>query len=145
MLQRKQSLWLFIAVLLNAGVLLFDLYRWHDVVNGVDTKFELRVTNEYPMLLMVLVMSLLPLVTMFLYKQRKRQIRMTVINIIAVCSFNAMMLAKISAKAKLIPAVATGTYWIGAVLPAISLLFLIMAILGIRKDEKLVQSMDRLR
>ncbi len=146
MLQRKQSLWLFFAALLNACVIFFDLYRWHDNVNGVDSKFEIRVTNEFPLLIIVLVCALLPMVTIFMYSQRKRQLSMTAFAIVAVCSFNALMLTKVSGKTKLIPAaLANGTYWVGAVLPAISILFLILAIVGIRKDEKLVKSMDRLR
>lgn len=145
MLQRKQSIWLLVAGVLNACVLFFDLYRWHDLVNGVDTKFEVRVSNEYPLLLVIMVCTLLPLVTIFMFKQRKRQLMMTIAAIFSVCSFNGLMLARISAKAKLIPAVAGGSYWLGAVLPIISMLFLILAIVGIRKDDKLVKSMDRLR
>jgi hypothetical protein len=40
---------------------------------------------------------------------------------------------------------ATGSYWIGSVLPLVADVFLILAILAIRKDENLVKSMDRLR
>ena len=145
MLQRKQSIWLLVAAFLNACVIFFDLYRWHEVVNGVDTKYEIRVTNEYAMFLVVLVCSLLPLVSIFMYKQRKRQLAMSIACIVAVCGLNAMMLAKIGAKSKESVALASGTYWIGAALPIISIAFLILAILGIRKDDKLVKSMDRLR
>ncbi len=145
MLQRKQSIWLLVAALLNACVIFFDLYRWHEVANGVDVKHEIRVTNNYPMFIIVLVCTVLPLVTMFMYKQRKRQVSMVIANIAAVCGLNAMMLAKIGTKAKLDPALASGSYWIGAALPVVSLAFLILAIIGIRKDDKLVKSMDRLR
>ncbi len=145
MLQRKQSIWLLIAALLNAGVIFFDLYRWHEVANGVDVKHEIRVTNNYPMFIIVLVCTVLPLVTMFMYKQRKRQVMMTAFNIAAVCGLNAQMLLKIGHEAKLSTAIASGTYWIGAALPVISIIFLILAIVGIRKDDKLVKSMDRLR
>ncbi len=145
MLQRKQSIWLLIAALLNAGVIFFDLYRWHEVVNGVDIKHEIRVTNDYPMFIIVLVCAVLPLITMFMYKQRKRQLSMTAFNIAAVCGLNAKMLMKIGHETTISPTIASGTYWLGAALPIISIIFLILAIIGIRKDDKLVKSMDRLR
>jgi hypothetical protein len=147
MLQRKQSIWLLVAALLNACVLFFDLYQWHDTVNGIaNAKFEMRVTNEFPLLLAILVCAILPLVAMFMFKQRKRQLAMSAVTIVAVFGFSALMLAKVSEKTKAIPAaLSNGTYWIGAVLPILSILFLVLAMIGIRKDDKLVKSMDRLR
>jgi len=50
MIQRKQSLWLLLAALLNSGVLFFDLYRMHDAATGVDTSF--RTGNNFDLLLM---------------------------------------------------------------------------------------------
>lgn len=38
-----------------------------------------------------------------------------------------------------------GNYGIGSVLPVAAIILLIIAISGIRKDEKLVRSVDRLR
>ena len=146
MLQRKQSIWLLIAALLNACVLFFDLYRWHDMVNGADTKYEVRVTNEFPLLLIILLCTILPLVAIFMFRQRKRQVLVSFVSIVSVLGFIALMLFKVGQKTKAIPAaISNGTYWIGAVLPIVSLLFLILAIAGIRKDDKLVKSMDRLR
>jgi hypothetical protein len=39
----------------------------------------------------------------------------------------------------------SGHYWIGLFLPLITIVLLFMARGGIRKDEKLVKSLDRLR
>ena len=60
-------------------------------------------------------------------------------------SFVAMILMRVTNLNDGSSAPVTGSYWIGSVLPIISLVFLIMAIRGIRKDEKLVKSLDRLR
>ena len=145
MIQRKQSLWLLIAALLNSGVLFLDLYRWHEVVNGVDTEHQLRVTDHFPSLLIALTIIILPLVTIFMFQQRKTQIRLSIMSIIAVGSFVTMMLTRVS-KLSQQPIVPTmPSYWVGAVLPVISLVFLVLAIFGIRRDDKLVKSMDRLR
>jgi dolichol kinase len=145
MIQRKQSLWLFLAALLNAGVFLFDIYH-ADVTNAgiVDHKF-VRVQDHFPSLLIALVMTLLPLITIFMFRNRKRQTSMTVASIIATLSFEGMALSRVSQLEKMVPAPTNGSYWVGAVLPVASLIFLIMAAVAIRKDEKLVRSMDRLR
>ena len=145
MIQRTQSLWLFLAALLNAGVLYFDLYRTHTVVNGVDTLGQIRVSDHYPSLLIAVVMALIPLVTIFLFNNRKRQIRMTAFGMVAIASFISLLLVRVNNLSKLVPPPTSGTYWIGSVLPVIALVFLFMAMMGIRRDDKLVKSVDRLR
>ena len=142
MIQRKQSLYLFIAALLNAGVFYFDLYKTHTVVNGADTLGQLRVGDHFPSLLAALVMTLLPFITIFMFANRKRQIAMSFVSILAVISFISLVLARVG---RITPAPSSGTYWVGSVLPVISIVFLFLAIMGIRRDEKLVKSVDRLR
>ena len=150
MIQRKQSLWLLIAALLNSGVFFMDLYRTHTSVHssvlGIDTVTDktgqLGVSEHFGTLLLAIIMVLLPIVTIFLFKQRKRQLTLSFITIISVIGFIAATLFYIN---NITPVPASGNYWIGSVLPVISLVFLIMAIMGIRRDDKLVKSVDRLR
>lgn len=145
MIQRKQSLWLLFSALLGAGVFFFDLYRGEVKVGELTEHKVLRVADHYPSLLIAIVMVALPLVTIFMFRDRKRQMRMTALSIISVLSFLTMMLTRVTGLSKLTPPVTGGSYWIGAVLPAVSLVFLLLALLGIRSDEKLVRSVDRLR
>lgn len=145
MLQRKQTIWLLIVALLNAGVFYFDLYRTHTLINGTDTLGQLRVSDHYPSLIIAVVITLLPLVTMFMYTNRKQQMRMIAYNLVAESAFITLLLTRVTQLEKLTPPPSTGTYWVGGVLPVVAIIFLIMAILGVRKDEKLVKSMDRLR
>jgi hypothetical protein len=142
MIQRKQSLWLFIAALMNAGVLYFDLYKTHTVANGVDTLGQIRVLDHYPSVVITVVMILLPLVTIFMYRNRKQQMRMTAYSMITQATFISMLLIRVS---KLTPAPTAGSYGVGSILPVVAFVFLFMALMGIRKDEKLVKSVDRLR
>jgi uncharacterized membrane protein YqjE len=146
MLQRKQSLWLFIAALLGAGVVYFDIYKTHTMVNGVDSPgASLRVADHFPSLLIALVMTALPLVTIFLFNTRKRQINLAMLTILADVAFIALQLWRVSALGTATPPPTSGSYWIGAVLPVAAIVFLIMGISGIRRDDKLVRSVDRLR
>jgi len=145
MIQRKQTLWLLFAALLNAGVLFFDMYRGEILMGPSVEQKVLRISDHYPSLLIALVMIILPFVAIFFFGNRKRQMRMGVISILSVISFLSMMLWRVSGLDKLEPPVTNGSYWIGAILPVVALVFLILAIMGIRKDEKLVRSTDRLR
>lgn len=145
MIQRKQSIWLLLAALLSAGVLLFDLYRGEIRIGEISEHKVLRVADHYPSLLIALVMSILPFITIFMFSNRKRQITMSAVSIVSTISFLAMMLNRVTNLGKLTPPVTEGSYWIGAVLPVLSIVFLVLAISGIRRDEKLVRSTDRLR
>jgi hypothetical protein len=48
MIQRKQSLFLFIAALLNACLLFVPFYKWYEVVLNADVMHQLRVNDHYP-------------------------------------------------------------------------------------------------
>ena len=146
MIQRKQTLWLFLAALLSAGVFYFDLYTAHIMASGADTIFRLRTSDHFPSLLLALVMCALPLISIFMFQHRKRQVNLTMISMVATVGFIALTLWRVAdfvGKQALAPA--NSTYWVGSVLPVISFILLILAIVGVRKDQKLVKSADRLR
>lgn len=145
MIQRIQSVWLFLAALISAGLFYFGVYKADTVLNGVTVTEHLKATNHYPLLLIALVTIILPLVAIFMFKNRKRQISMAVIAIISNISFLAVAIMKVGNINNQVPVPVDGTYLPGAVLPVVSMVFLMLAISGIRKDEKLVKSVDRLR
>jgi peptidoglycan/LPS O-acetylase OafA/YrhL len=143
MIQRIQSLWLFLAALVNAGLFYFDLYRTDVMLNSVTEVMHYRINDHYPSLLIALVIIILPLVTIFMFRNRKRQRAMSAMCLVSTVAFISMMLMRIGKFQN--TTTTTGYYWIGAVLPVISLIFVVMALIGINKDEKLVKSSDRLR
>ena len=146
MIQRKQTLWLFLAALLGAGVFYFDLYTAHSMIGGIDTVNRLRVADNFPSLLLAIIMCALPLISIFMFQHRKRQVNLTMISMVATAGFIALTLWRVPDFLSHLPAPATSSnYWIGSVLPVIAFVFLILAIVGVRRDEKLVRSVDRLR
>ena len=145
MIQRIQSLWLLLAGLLNTGILFFDLYKYNIVLDGLSITKSLKVSDHYVSLVMVVLIALLPIVALFLFTNRKKQMGITVISMISCMLFISMTLWRVTGINKLVPPPSSGNYWIGAVLPVIAILFLVLALSGIKKDEKLVKSMDRLR
>lgn len=145
MIQRIQTVWLFIAALVNSGLLFFDQYRADIVTDGQTIRHSLKVTDHYPSLLIALVITILPLVIIFMYKQRSRQRTLAALCIVFNIGFVANTLMRVGNYMNQPVAPTNGSYWIGSVLPVISMIFLFLAIRGIGKDEKLVKSLDRLR
>lgn len=145
MVQRIQSIWLLLAGLINAALFYLCLYSAHEMINGVDTVTYLRINNQYAIMLLALVAIFLPLVTIFMFKNRKQQRRMVYLSLLVNMGFIAAVLMLVGNFSNKTPMPTNGSYNVGAVLPVIAIIFLIMAIRGINKDEKLVKATDRLR
>lgn len=145
MIQRIQTVWLLLAGLVNSGLFFFDLYRADIVTDGQTIPHSLRVNDHYPSLLIALVITILPLVTIFMFKNRKRQRLMVVLTLVSCIGFLSSAIMRTGNFMNQALALTNGTYWIGSVLPVIAIVFLVLAIRGINKDEKLVKSLDRLR
>ena len=135
MLQRIQTVYLFLAALVSGGlVFLFEL--WKD--NGESVYVE-----EVPSVLaLFLASALVSLVSIFLFKNRKLQFVLGRLNIIlnfvllglfVYWSLNVSGESQISEKG------------IGMVIPIVSIVLLVLANKAIKKDEDLVKSVDRLR
>ena len=149
MIQRIQTLWLFLASLISA-LLLTDWYTGYvykaDVPQGFGAVVKyLRVTNHFPSLLLAVAMIVLPFIAIFFFKNRKRQRSLGVFSIVLCIAFISLSMMHIANFSNGTPPPQNGSYQAGMVIPVIALVFIILAIGGIRKDEKLVKSMDRLR
>ena len=146
MLQRKQSLWLLLAALLNSGVLYNSL--WQPTFES-DSFEAVRTNNYFDLLILGVTIIVLPLLAIFMFQNRKWQIRLVWLCISANLIFITDMLIRIHFSRTYLVfnhvRVDDGYYWTGSRLPVYAILFQIMAIIGIRKDEKLASSVDRLR
>lgn len=140
MLQRLQTLWLLIASLLAFATLKLSFFSGNIIVDNVK-QFQ-RFTAMSSMLLMILTVAVAisSLITIFLFKDRKLQLRIA-LAVLALSLLN-LLLYYLQTK-NYIPAEWTLdlTSLIASAVP----LFLLVAIRGIYKDEKLVKSVDRLR
>lgn len=145
MIQRIQTLWLLVAGLVNAGVFYFPLYRGHVQTEGVDTLKYLTVGPKLTLVLIAIVMTALPVIAIAMFGNRKRQKRMVTVSIVATLSFIAAAMTQVTPFLEANAGISNDSYWIGMVLPFISIVFLVLAFMGIRKDDKLVRSTDRLR
>lgn len=155
MLQRIQSVWLFLATCCIFALLLFPYVHLLDPdgttravkVTGVYENLNGQVIQTEPFLALTIatvILALLPFVIIFFYKNRKRQITLCYVTILLIIglSFWTAQVAKAQAGNS---ALGLENYGLGVALPPIAILFVILALRGIRNDEKLIRSADRLR
>jgi uncharacterized membrane protein YiaA len=144
MLQRIQTIYLFIATLLAGGII-YLLPLW---INNDGVEFFLNnliTSSDWKQISMVAAFGLsafLSLITIFLYKNRKQQIGINRFNIVV----NFYLLGIIVYHLLILPGESEiSEKGIGLFIPVLVIVFLVLANKSILKDEKLVKSVDRLR
>jgi hypothetical protein len=154
MVQRIQTAWLLISaflggLLIRGGIVNFldnagnKLYTgYFGIYKEVGNSFEI-IRTSIPLAAVIFLITILSLVTIFLYKSRKVQ---RVISLVLICfslceviliSFYSWIIAR-DYGGHLIPGIKMS-------FPLLILVTLILAYRGITRDEKLVNSYDRLR
>jgi hypothetical protein len=148
MIQRIQSLYLFIAfaayiTLLFLPVALFQtadlLFSFGNIISGAGASV---IINPY-MLIVLVAMACLVLVTIFIFKKRILQIRMTTVALLLNVLYVGGLFFFVDSLEKQYSIAAA--YEPGMYISLIPLVFLVLASRAIRKDENLVRSTDRLR
>ena len=92
-----------------------------------------------PLIFATLATGIVALVSIFLYKNRKQQLRFTLLGIVLQLVLMFLYYREIQTY------VGKGNFSISAVLHAAVLLFFILAAQGIRSDDKLIKDSNRLR
>jgi hypothetical protein len=138
MIQRIQTLWLLIAT--GIGALIWFLPVFSD-----ETILKDFFINESLFLMLgVVFSSITSFVTIFLFKKRGTQKQLIIVNICLALTIIVLEYVEVkSFKASF--NIQQGHWQISAILPFFIILFLIFGYRGIRKDEKLLSSTDRIR
>ena len=156
MIQRIQSLYLFVVAVACTLLFFFPMIDYIDPVKGTYKLFATGMKSysdipgflffweTLPVLILVIASLAMALITIFLYKKRRIQFQLVNINVL----INVLMIAlvfllysRIFENRLQIPS----NYQFGIYIPLISLVFLVLASRAIRKDQSLVKSSDRLR
>jgi len=157
MLQRIQTIWLLLASLIILGLFLFPYVSYIDLVglgkmilvSGEYGAVNNELVKQEGFILQIIgtiVLALIPLVIIFQYKNRKLQIKLIYVEIVLIFLFGVWLYFSASQTLSLInQSVDSKNIGVGIFLLPISIVFLCMALAGIRKDEKLIKSADRLR
>lgn len=155
MLQRIQSIYLLFAGLVLLALFFFPLA--HNVyiddkpssimVTGIyqDVNGVKQHTQSFVALSVITgIVALVPLVIIFLYKNRKQQIALCYSAMLVLIGYSFWMAQTVKSAAGSIT-LDTHTMGIGLFLTSLSIVLIILAKKNIQKDEKLVRSADRLR
>ncbi len=136
MLQRIQTVYLFISALVIAA-----LYLWFPII--MNEAKELIIDKNEPLILGLIIGSIvLTLVSIFNFNKRQLQFVLNRLNII----LNFVLLGVFVYRSLTLSGeTLVSEKGIGVLLPIISIVFLVMANKAIKRDEDLVKSVDRLR
>ena len=136
MIQRIQTLYLIVVILLGA-VVPFFVNLWSDAMGN-----EIFAENEVFVSIAFYAVAVLGLFTIFLFKKRKNQFVLNRLNMI----LNLFLLGFFVYRSLVLSGETNvSEKGIGMLLPIISIVFLVLANRAIKKDEDLVKSVDRLR
>lgn len=135
MIQRKQSILLFLAGLVSViSAWVADL--WKAAAQWVQAEDNLATLAFF------LLSAFISAATIFLFKNRKLQMRLNTVNII----LNILLIGYLAYSLSKLPGGLQGSEkGIGLLVPFISIVLLVVANRFIKKDEKLVKSVDRFR
>jgi len=156
MIQRIQTLYLFLAALLSSIMLLIPFTEIRTQLSYVLDSFYLvslkdgqvfDKLNVFPLSSLIILVLVLSLASIFLYKKRKLQARITRINLLLNLGIYAMIAFYLLYQTEFtFKMFFTLFSWkITISFPLISSIFLYLANRAILKDEALVRSIDRLR
>ena len=138
MIQRIQTVWWLVAAAIMGACLFLPLFQFSEL-DAVRTIYARNVSFLY---FPLVALGILTIAVIFLYKRRQLQVTLSyiiVVSLIAMC-FGAFVqyqrLGTSHADIKLLP-------WVFILF--FPVIFQILAIRGVKKDEALISSMDRLR
>ena len=152
MLQRRQSLYLFLVFILSivlftgslASVSAGDAVYFLKHSGVFDLSGERQDVATWPLTMMNSISVLLSFLTIFSYMKRPRQMRMTLF----LMFFNLGLVAVVAYYVAYIMHNYNGEQFLfewRIVIPPIMLVLLILAFRGIRKDELMVRAAERIR
>lgn len=141
MIQRVQTIWLLLAAI--AGFLITRAPLYEGTLAG-RTVTQHFADESLLLLAVAIIAGLSALIAVFLFKNRSAQMKLTLLGILASVAFIALEVAKAEEFGKSSGILKLSYLW-GALLPVAMILFFILAAINIRKDNKLVKSLDRLR
>ena len=136
MIQRIQTLWMILAAVAVFLTLEFPFYS--GTLAADNAYHTLMATDNFLLLILTSALGTGIIIDIFLYKNRKIQIRIMIFAIILECLIIFLYIRQIQNYS-------TGDFALWSGLHLVILLFLIFAARGIYKDSKLIKESNRLR
>jgi len=155
MIQRIQSIYYLLASLAIFGLYLFPV-AYNVYIGGIPTSVKVTGllqdmsgvqahTEEFRALaVLTAFVALIPVGLIFLFRNRKRQIMMSYVAILAIIGYS-FWLAQTVKNLTSGFVMRTDNFGVGLFLTPIAILLILLAVKAIKNDERLVRSADRLR
>jgi hypothetical protein len=140
MIQRLQSVWLLLAAAAAFCSIKLSFYSGNMIIENQSRRVELTAQSNLLLLILTAGVGIASLIAIFLYKNRKMQMRIVLITLLVSLLNLGLYYSEIK---KYVPGEGNISLW--AVFAIFIPILLFFAIRGIRRDEKLVKSLDRLR
>ena len=140
MIQRLQTLWLLMASMLAFASLKVPFFSGNIMIENLKQFQRFTAMGNIFLMILTVAVAIASLIAVFLYKDRQLQLKISMA--VFVLSLINLVLFYLETK-KFIP-----TDWsfnLTAITAFTIPVFLLMAIRGIYRDEKLIKSVDRLR
>ncbi len=141
MIQRQQTLWLLLATVAAVLTFMFPFATGEELVKKGSVmmqRAELTAGSNFFILILTIASIGISFVTIFLFKDRKMQIKLCLLGFLV--SVIILVLYFLQMKG-----LVTSTPALWVILPVAVIAGYFMALKNIRKDEKLVKSLDKLR
>ena len=142
MIQRIQSIYLLLTVLVSATLFFIPLFEVPSVTGGAAPK-EFMITHNAVLLVLASAIGILAFVVILLFMNRSLQMRLC--RLILILIFILIGLLFYTADTFSSGLDQKVVYKIGTYLPLLQVVFIFLAHRGIKKDDNLVKSADRLR
>lgn len=143
MIQRIQTIWFLLAAVCAFLTLEFSFYSGITIfITGPDqlnpSLEQLNGLYTIPISILTVIIGTLAAVCMFLFKNRKLQLRLGLTGLL-------LQVVNVVLYFMEIKQFTQGNYALGSVLSFAVLIFYFLAVRGVKKDQKLIKSLDRLR
>ena len=138
MIQRLQSIWLLLATAFNALTFKLPFYSGDWTRDLSPLPVDLNAVTSIWLTILTALTGLLALITIFLYKNRKLQLKLSYLGVFLTAALLTVYFLEIAH-------FRSGNIALWSVFYFAILACFVLAARGVSKDEKLVKSMDRLR
>ena len=139
MIQRIQTLWLLLAAIFAFLGFKFSFYSGAIVETGIpETYAKVTGTTSIPLIIGTTAVGVLALITVFLYKNRPLQLKLSIGGIALQAILLFLYYNETSHFVR-------GTFSLTAVMQALVPIFFLLAAKGISNDEKIIKESNRLR
>jgi hypothetical protein len=150
MLQRKQTVWLFIAAMaiLCTFFIPYGIHTESKVDSTIITETDLNAQSNYVLMSLTIASALFSFFLIFLYGNRKLQMGLCLLNVVLAMSillYELYFTMTTLLPNRLVVGILGTKIYVGVFIPVVSAFFLMMAYIGIRKDEKIIRDSNRLR